>query len=302
MPYSAQAFIITFEYDESKKSGSNYKVFGVLFSVKYHISDVARILGITPSALHFLESKDIIEAKREENGYRYYDENDIFRLLSYFKYHSMGIPLKDIGNHFSGKEKDRGKVIERVRRSREKYLQLISHYQHLCALIGDYLEQCEKIPRLIGNYEFAQSQELVFVSYGKHGWISHDKSQQKEIQNWVDAMPATRLSVLCTDWESGTGTPCVTFGYSIKLEEAKKLNLPYNNGSAVFLPSLPCYHTIAVADSDFAFHPEKVFINAMEQVRGRNLNICAAPFGNILLVDVDDETLHPIVDLWFPIR
>ncbi|CAB1262377.1 MerR family transcriptional regulator [Clostridium sp. MT-14] len=71
--------------------------------MKYYVSDVARILGLTPGALHFFESKDIINAKKEDNGYRYYDEEDVFRLLSYFKYHSMGIPLKDIGRHFSGK-------------------------------------------------------------------------------------------------------------------------------------------------------------------------------------------------------
>lgn len=268
--------------------------------MKYHISDVARILGITPGALHFLENKDIIEAKREENGYRYYDEKDIFRLLSYFKYHSMGIPLKDIAKHFSGKEKDRDKVIERVRQSRERYIQLIAHYQHLCELIGDYLEHCEKISNLIEDYEFAQSPELIFVSYGQNGWISHDKSQQKDIQRWVDAMPATRLSVLCTDFEAEQ--PRATFGYSIKLDEAKTLNLPYANGNAVLLPSLPCYHTIAIAEPDFAFCPGKVFASVIENIRCRNLQLAAAPFGNILLVDVDGETLHPIVELWFPIR
>ncbi|CDZ23472.1 hypothetical protein CCDG5_0330 [[Clostridium] cellulosi] len=34
--------------------------------MKYHVSEVARILGITPGALHFLEGKEIIEAKREK--------------------------------------------------------------------------------------------------------------------------------------------------------------------------------------------------------------------------------------------
>ena len=275
--------------------------FGV-FTVKYHVSEVARILGITPGALHFLEGKEIIEAKREKNGYRYYDENDIFRLLSYFKYHSMGISLKDIGKHFSGKEKDRNKVIERVRQSRLRCLQMISYYQHLCELIGDYLEECERIPELIEDYEFTQNPELIFVSYGQQGWISHDKSQQKEIYKWVDAMPATRFSVLCTGWENQTDQSSAVLGYSITPKEAKKLNLPYDNKNVVFLPSLPCYHTIVIADSDFAFSPGKVFVKTMEHIRKRNLDISAAPFGNILLVDVDGDITHPIVDLWFPVR
>ena len=113
--------------------------------MKYHIGDVARILGITSGALHFFEKEGIINTKKENNGYRYYDEEDVFRLLSYFKYRSMGVPLKDIGKQFSGKERDRNKVIERVRRSREICTQKIAYYEHLRQLIDDYLCIYDKI-------------------------------------------------------------------------------------------------------------------------------------------------------------
>ncbi|QEY34825.1 MerR family transcriptional regulator [Caproiciproducens galactitolivorans] len=73
--------------------------------MKYHVRDVARILGITPGALHFFEKQNIINTKKERNGYRYYDEENVFCLLSYFKYHSIGMPFKDIGKHFGGQEK-----------------------------------------------------------------------------------------------------------------------------------------------------------------------------------------------------
>lgn len=104
--------------------------------MKYRIGDVARIFGLTPGALHFFESEDIINTKKENNGYRYYDEDDIFRMLSYFKYHSMDVPLKDIGKQFSGKERDRDKVIERVRQSHDRCIQKVAYYQHLCELIA----------------------------------------------------------------------------------------------------------------------------------------------------------------------
>lgn len=270
--------------------------------MKYRISDVARILGITPGALHFFESEDIIKTKKENNGYRYYDEEDIFRLLSYFKYHSMGVPLKDIGKQFSGKEKDRNKVIERVRQSRDKCIQKIAYYQHLCQLIEDYLSECDKIPVLLGNYEFSQSPELVFVNFGQYGWISPLKHQQEQIHRWVDAMPATRLSVLCTEWENQPYRSTAALGYSIRSREAEKLNLPYDEENTIVLPPLPCYHTIVIADSDFAYSPEKIFVETLQNIRKRNLTLSSAPFGNILLVDVDGLVTHPIVELWFPIR
>lgn len=270
--------------------------------MKYHVSDVARILGLTPGALHFFESEDIIKAKKEDNGYRYYDEDDVFKLLSYFKYRSMGIPVKDIGRHFSGKERDRNKVIERIRQDRDELTQKIAYYQHLCELIGDYLTGCEKIPVLLDNYEFAQSPELIFMNFGKNGWISPEKYQQEYIHKWVDAMPATRLSVLCTGWENGNDESAAVLGYSIRPDEAEKLNLPFDKGKMVSLHSLPCYHTIVTADSDFACFPGKVFYKTLKTIRERNLVPSSAPFGNVLLVDVDGNTTRPLVELWCPIR
>jgi DNA-binding transcriptional MerR regulator len=270
--------------------------------MKYYVSDVARILGLTPGALHFFESKDIINAKKEDNGYRYYDEEDVFRLLSYFKYHSMGIPLKDIGRHFSGKERDRNRVIERIRQNRDELVQKIAYYQHLCELIGDYLTGCERISTLLNNYEFAQSPKLIFMHFGQNGWISAEKYQQKYIHKWVDAMPATHLSVFCTGWKNETDESTAVLGYSIRPEEAEKLNLPFDKGKMVSLHSLPCYHTIVTADSDFAYFPGKVFHKTLEAIRERNLVPSSAPFGNVLLVDVDSNTTHPIVELWCPIH
>ncbi|MBE6823142.1 MAG: MerR family transcriptional regulator [Ruminococcaceae bacterium] len=270
--------------------------------MKYHIGDVARILGITSGALHFFEKEGIINTKKENNGYRYYDEEDVFRLLSYFKYRSMGVPLKDIGKQFSGKERDRNKVIERVRRSREICTQKIAYYEHLRQLIDDYLCIYDKIPDLLGNYEFAQSSELIFISFGEHGWIAPRREQQDQIHKWVKAMPATHLSVLCTGWENESDELSAVLGYSIKPWKAEKYDLKYDNEKIVTLQSLPCYHTIVSADPDFVYAPGKVFSETMKNIRKRNLTLSAPPFGNILLVDVDGSITHPLVELWFPIR
>jgi DNA-binding transcriptional MerR regulator len=269
--------------------------------MKYRISDVARILGMTPGALHFFESEDIIDTKKESNGYRYYDEEDVFRLLSYYKYHSMGVSLKDIGRQFSGKEKDRNKVIERIRQSKEKCVQKIAYYERLSQLIEDYLSGCDKIPALLGSYEFAQSPELIFVNFGQHGWISPQKNQQEKIHKWVEAMPATRLSVLCTSWETQQDEATAVFGYSIKPREAQNAGLP-DDGDKVVLQSLPCYHTIVTAESDFTDSPGKIFSETLRTLQSRSLIPSSAPFGNVLLVDVDGSITHPLVELWFPIR
>ena len=47
----------------------------------YLIGDVAEIVGMSRDALRFYEKKGIIHARKKENGYRYYSENDIYKLM-----------------------------------------------------------------------------------------------------------------------------------------------------------------------------------------------------------------------------
>ena len=54
----------------------------------YLIGDVAQMVGMSRDALRFYEKKGIIRADKKENGYRYYSEDDIYRLmyiLSFFR-------------------------------------------------------------------------------------------------------------------------------------------------------------------------------------------------------------------------
>lgn len=270
--------------------------------MKYRIGDIASIMGVTPGALHFFEREDIIKTKKEENGYRYYEKEDVFRMLSYYKYHSMGIPVKEIGKHFSGKEKDRNKVIERIRQSKDKCIEKIDHYQQLINQIEEHIKGCEKISELVGNYEFSQSPESLFMRFGKDGWISPDKEVQGQINKWVEAMPATRLSILCSGWEKQNGELTASFGYSLKTELMNRLHLPQDAGEMTKLPSMSCLHTVAVADTDFPDYPGKIFKETLNYIYNKNLIPIGPPWGTVLLVDVYESTINPVVELWFPIR
>lgn len=270
--------------------------------MKYRIGDMANIMGVTPGALHFFERKNIIRTKKEENGYRYYDEDDVLRLLSYYKYHSMGIPVKEIGKHFSGKEKDRNKVIERVRQIKNEYIEKIAEYEQLINHIDEHIKGCEKISELVGNYEFVQSPESLFMRFGQDGWISPDKEVQSKIHKWVEAMPATRISILCSGWEKQNAELTASFGYTLKRELMTDLCLPQDAGEIIQLPSVSCLHTVAVANPDFTYSPGQIFEETLKYIYNRHLIPTGPPWGTILLVDVHESIINPVVELWFPIR
>lgn len=68
----------------------------------YLIGDVAQMVGLSRDALRFYEKKGIIEATKGENGYRYYSEADIYRLMYILYQRKMNISIEEIGDLMSG--------------------------------------------------------------------------------------------------------------------------------------------------------------------------------------------------------
>ena len=50
---------------------------------KYKINEVAKMLGVSTSAIRFYEKKGLFSAlKNEENGYRTFDDHDVYKIWS----------------------------------------------------------------------------------------------------------------------------------------------------------------------------------------------------------------------------
>lgn len=63
---------------------------------EYLIGDVAAMVGITRDTLRFYEKKGVISARKKENGYRYYSQEDIYRLMYILYYRKMNTSLEEI--------------------------------------------------------------------------------------------------------------------------------------------------------------------------------------------------------------
>lgn len=71
---------------------------------EYLIGDVARIVGLSRDTLRFYEKKGIICARKKENGYRYFSEDDIYKLMSIIYHRKMNDSLEDIESFLNGKK------------------------------------------------------------------------------------------------------------------------------------------------------------------------------------------------------
>jgi len=62
----------------------------------YHISEIAKLLGITPHTLRYYEKEKIIFPVRNENGERMYDEMDLTWLKFVMKLKQTQMPIAKI--------------------------------------------------------------------------------------------------------------------------------------------------------------------------------------------------------------
>lgn len=259
----------------------------------YSVGDLADLLGITTAAVRFLESKGIIAPHKDESGRRFYRMEDIFRLLSYCKYKSMKIPLKEIGRQFA--ENDRTMIRTRIAAARDHALEQARYYRDLAESIEEQMCHIDRIDQLLDRYEFEKSPAWLFLSDRNSGWISEEKSRRKMMNHWVEAMPHVQLAAL-----SRYPSRIAQLGYLVAEEKAERLGLPL--GPMVQrLPSQSCLHTIRVADAGFPKDPNEVFDEAVRYAEHRGLLIAGTMMGSVILVETEGESLRVYMELWIPI-
>lgn len=99
---------------------------------EYLIGDMARIVGLSRDALRFYEKKGIISAKKRENGYRYYSEEDIYRLMTVMYSRKMNFSLEAIEGMVNGegslalKKQQIIRQIEEIKREQEEQRRIMA--------------------------------------------------------------------------------------------------------------------------------------------------------------------------------
>ncbi len=103
-------------------------------NIEYRIGDVAELVGLSRDALRFYEKKGVITARKKDNGYRYYSESDIYKLMYVLYHRKMNTSLDEIENLISeGVSRAHLRIRTRQRIAEEK-AQIRRHQQAVTRL------------------------------------------------------------------------------------------------------------------------------------------------------------------------
>lgn len=120
---------------------------------RYLIGDVANLMGMSRDTLRHYEKRGLVTAKKAENGYRYYTEADISRLIGILYQRKMDIGLDDIATlwdeHGSGDSPERfySIISQRLEEEEEAILQ----HKRTIAKLRMSQKDCENLRNYTGK-------------------------------------------------------------------------------------------------------------------------------------------------------
>lgn len=69
---------------------------------RYLIGDVANLMGLSRDTLRYYEKRGILTSEKGENGYRYYTDRDISKMVGVLYQRKMDIGLNDMEQYWTG--------------------------------------------------------------------------------------------------------------------------------------------------------------------------------------------------------
>lgn len=118
--------------------------------MKYTIKQVSKITGITSDSLRYYDKLGIVSPKRSENGYRYYDEDDLYRLqyTAVMKYAQFTLSeIKSIMELFDREPTPECNAISKnILSSKVELLShMVENYKHIIGLLKKLIPMVDDI-------------------------------------------------------------------------------------------------------------------------------------------------------------
>lgn len=247
--------------------------------MNYSIGDVSRVLGITTSALHFYEKEGIINTPKGETGRRYYQEADVNRLISVKKYRAMGVSVRDIAKQFSVDGMTGSEVVVRMRTQLKEAQRMAQQYAKLSADISLLLEQSERALNTSGEVDIVRSQDMIFFSSAR-GLIPQGIDEQLLAKNWLEAMPAVRISI-CKQAPDRPASHVLT----IPAARAADFGITVNDKTTRLIPGGMALHAVVICGEEQYQQPDVIFKSLLSFAQEHRFTQKGMMWGTLLFVD-----------------
>lgn len=150
---------------------------------RLRIGEAAKILGVSTDTLRYYEKAGLLSpAQKSENGYRYYESEDLYLMEDALFYRSIDLPIEDVKGilhdsdfHHIDKviERKRGELVEQLRQQ-QKLLEKIDSLQRLYRQIEENLYRLREGSMapvaVLASVQVEDPQEAALMMYQTTEW------------------------------------------------------------------------------------------------------------------------------------
>ena len=111
------------------------------------INDAGRLSGVPPKLIRYYENQRLLRpVRRDTNGYRIFDENDVEELRFIKRARHLGFPLRQIDellNLWRNKRRPSRKVRELAERHRQAVINRIELHRSIVDVLSQLIKACK---------------------------------------------------------------------------------------------------------------------------------------------------------------
>lgn len=267
--------------------------------MKYKISDVAKLLGITTEAIRYYENQGILTPTKSENsGYRHYGVWDLHILIRARAYRQYGYSLSETAeliNHYNIPDivSTLSKKEEDIEKEIIWNINLLKHIRQMQSIITE-------AEKTLGKYRIEYSPPIYRIDV-QDGYELYSDSHHLGLYNsWIDKVPFVFPSAVFQKRDIENGENKFSFGLGIDDEYANFLGVKPSD-DVTFFPSRLCVYTVYLSSSNTVLSPERLteIANYMDS---QGLKLKHDIISRVVLVNKTGDEYLSWHQLWLPIE
>ena len=269
--------------------------------MKYSISEIANLLGISIVAVRNYEKCGLIEPERnEQNNYREYNAIDLNLIRRARSYMSYGFSLNEATDIL--RDRDLSGVADALREKERSIEERLKQEYQLLQFTKRHAEYLRRISVSEGEFAIELSPAFYGLPYREGVQISEDKALHEKIRLWNDIRPFAetllvyhRRAFECGESRYQSGL-CIEERYApfFRIEEGEHVR---------YYPSRKAVHTVVCHN----FEPDRDenslnFAQTMKWIRQKGYVIADDPIGRVLHTSQSTGRWIHHIEIWVPIE
>ena len=202
---------------------------------RYTTGEMAQLFGMTKEGIRFMEKKGVIAASEvDENGYRYYDQDQVTQLKRVRSYRALGFSLEESLRMLNSAHRDT--LIPDIEEKLQELEKKEQEIHEMKTLLRQQHEAAKRAIEKKAEFECCVSPELIIMTRPRQ--ISPEWRDRPAVNGpWIRAMPYVSMTIYID--EAGNEWR----GSSVSAEMAYRLGLPIE-AEMIHLEPRQCLHGV----------------------------------------------------------